>query len=78
MIPRTEKEYEILRKIGANIKAERLKQKLTQSELAERTGISLRHIQNIENGKAAATMGSLYLINLTLKLSFEELFQGLS
>lgn len=51
MIPRTEKEYEILRKIGANIKAERLKQKLTQSELAERTGISLRHIQNIENGK---------------------------
>lgn len=78
MIPKTAKEHEILRKLGANIKAERLKQKLTQSELAERTGISLRHLQNIETGKVAATMGCLYLINLTLKISFEKLFKGLS
>jgi len=42
---------EILNKIGLRIKALRIDENLSQSELASRTGVSERTIGNLESGK---------------------------
>ncbi|MBO4716693.1 MAG: helix-turn-helix transcriptional regulator [Spirochaetales bacterium] len=42
---------EILTEIGSRLKALRIDASLSQSELADRTGISKRTIGNLENGK---------------------------
>ena len=52
--------------IAQQIKAERLNKGFTQQELADKTGISLRSIQRIENG-------DVYPRNFTLKLLCEKL-----
>ena len=44
-----------------------VKTKLTQIELAKRSGLSLRGIQNIEQGKNAASIRSLIAISIVLK-----------
>jgi transcriptional regulator with XRE-family HTH domain len=52
--------------IAQQIKAERLNKGFTQQELADKTGISLRSVQRIENG-------DVYPRNFTLKLLCEKL-----
>lgn len=42
---------EILARIGAGIKALRIDENLTQSDLADKTGVSERTIGNLESGK---------------------------
>ena len=54
------------KQIAKQIKAERLNKGFTQQELADKTGISLRSIQRIENG-------DVYPRNFTLKLLCEKL-----
>lgn len=41
--------------LGAAIRAERKRQKLTQTELANLCAVSLSFISNLENGKATAS-----------------------
>ncbi len=48
---------EILRRIGASLRAWRLRENLTQQVLAERSGVSLNAIRHIESGEGA-TLGS--------------------
>lgn len=59
---------------GQIIKQQRLRLGLTQTELAEKAGISINHVSNIESGKRKGTME---MINKILKVfkakSIEEL-----
>lgn len=47
----------ILETSGENIKLARLRRKLTAEQVAERAGISRSTLWQIENGKAAVSMG---------------------
>ena len=47
---------EILKEIGSRIKAARVDMNITQSLLAEKTGISKRTVSNLENGKDVSFM----------------------
>lgn len=49
----------IRKEIGKRIKAIRVSKKLTQQELAEKTGISLRVITRIENGEAKTSFDNI-------------------
>jgi transcriptional regulator with XRE-family HTH domain len=52
MVQATE-EYE--RQLGAAVRAHRLRQTLTQSELADRANVSLGSLKNLEQGKNSTT-----------------------
>lgn len=56
--------------IGEHIKARRKEFKLTQVELAERAGVGLRFVRELERGKTSVQLDK---VNLVLKLFGEEL-----
>jgi len=55
------------------IKEIRLKSKLTQTELANKAGISLRYLQNIEAGDKKPSIDVLCILAKRLKVSIHEL-----
>lgn len=61
--------------IAQLVKEQRRKKKLTQQQLADLTGLSLRSVQRLENGEAVARMYTLEVIGKELDLSdrFREL-----
>lgn len=59
--------------IGIKIKEARLKKGLTQSELADKTSITLRTIQRIENNEVKPSIHSLNEISRTLETDFYEI-----
>jgi transcriptional regulator with XRE-family HTH domain len=61
--------------IGKRIKATRLKKKFTQGDIAERSGLSVFTISQIENGKNSS-LSSLIAVLRVLRLleNLEELF----
>lgn len=59
-------------KTGELIKQLRIKKGLTQEELAEKTNISARTIQRIENGKVEARAYTLQSLAKALDVNFEE------
>ena len=56
--------------LSAHIKAKRKKHGLTQVELAERSGVGLRFVRDLEQGKKTLRMDK---VNLVLGLFGEEL-----
>jgi len=60
-------------KIGQEIKKLRLDRGMTQEELAERTNLSTRTIQRIENGEVDPRAYTLQTIASTLEIEFEML-----
>ena len=46
-------------KLVKNIKRERIHQKLTMEELSAKSGVSQKHISNIENAKVVPTVETL-------------------
>lgn len=56
---------EILVKIGGAVKNERLRQNITQSLLASRSGVSVNAVKHLESG-AGATLGTFVLVCRTL------------
>jgi len=64
----------IASELGKRIKATRLKKKFTQTEVAERAGISVFTVSQIENGKNTS-LASLIAVMRVLKLL--ENFDGL-
>jgi y4mF family transcriptional regulator len=56
--------------ISEHIKARRKEFKLTQVELAERAGVGLRFVRELERGKTSVQLDK---VNLVLKLFGEEL-----
>jgi transcriptional regulator with XRE-family HTH domain len=60
--------------IGKRIKEERLKRGLTQSEVADLSGITDNFLSYIENGKKQASLDTLYKIANALEVSLPKLF----
>jgi transcriptional regulator with XRE-family HTH domain len=60
--------------IGKNIKKYRRQINLTQENLADKVGISLRYVQSIENGSRIPTVLMLYKIAEALRKNIKSLF----
>lgn len=68
-------EKETLYLIGRNICAERNRANLSQEGLAEKIGISPKHLSKIENGKINLKTITLITIMETLDIPFEALYR---
>ncbi len=60
--------------IGKRIRALRKEKKLTQLDLAIRSGIDERQVQRLERGHTSATLKTLIKISKGLDIDFIELF----
>ena len=49
----------VMKKLVLSIKAERINQKITMEELSLKSGVSQKHISNIENEKVVPTLETL-------------------
>jgi DNA-binding response OmpR family regulator len=61
--------------LGAAIRERRKAQGLTLAQMAQRTGVSLGYLSQIELGKNSASIETLYKISLGLGVKMAELFQ---
>lgn len=68
---------QILRLIGANVKAARLKTEITQECLAELVGVHWQTISNIENGKFPFPVTTFARLSQVLGMSPSRLLEGL-
>ncbi len=59
--------------IGMRIKIARIKARIMQEVLADKTGLSVVHISNIENGNAKMSLSSIVGIANALSVSVDEL-----
>jgi transcriptional regulator with XRE-family HTH domain len=65
---------DILKRLGARIKEERKRAKLTQERFAEKVGLSVDYIGYIERGKQSPYLKTLERIANTLGVEVYELF----
>jgi DNA-binding XRE family transcriptional regulator len=70
-------ERQILRRIGANVKAARSKANLTQECLAEIAGIHWQTVSYIENGRFPSSVITFSKISQALGVSPNRLLEGL-
>jgi DNA-binding XRE family transcriptional regulator len=68
---------DIQKRVGANIRAWRLKKKMTQAVFADRSGLNRAHVGEIERGESNVTIQTLKLIADTLKVKVVDLVRGL-
>lgn len=66
--PRTD-----LKKIGANIRRERVKAGLTQERLAERADLNIRTLQKIEAGELNILVTTIMRIQRALRCSWHKI-----
>jgi transcriptional regulator with XRE-family HTH domain len=64
---------EVHRRIGERIRTERKKQSLTLTQLAQRTGLSVGFLSQIELGKNSAAVETLYRIARALGIDVRDL-----
>jgi len=64
----TLKQQTILARIGENIKLARLRRKLTVRSMAERAGIAVSTLANIEDGSPSVSLGSYLQVLSILRL----------
>ncbi len=62
--------------IGARIRAERMKQDISQQTLAEMTGVGTTHISHIETGNTVPSIKVFIAIVNALNLSADELLRN--
>lgn len=67
---------EILIKFGERIKEERLKQKLSQEQLASKAGVHRTYIGMIERAEKNITLETIEKIAKALNLSIFDIFKG--
>lgn len=67
---------DVQKRVGANIRAWRLKRKMTQDVFAERAGLHRAHVGEIERGESNVTIQTLKIIADTLKVKVVELVKG--
>lgn len=67
----------LLTSMGARLRARRIALELTQEGLAERTGMSVRFLVDVERGRANVSVHRLADLCAALDLSLEDLFVGL-
>ena len=65
-----------IKALGLNIKAERNRKDLSQTELAEKANLSQTSITAIEKGRQIPNAINLYLIAKVLEVDINELFKG--
>jgi transcriptional regulator with XRE-family HTH domain len=63
-------------KLGGNIAALRKWRKLTQEQLAEKTGVSARYIQSLEAGEYFPSLPKLVKLKLAFRCGWAEIFDG--
>lgn len=68
---------EILIKFGEKIKKERLKNNLTQEELAEKAGVHRTYVGMIERGEKNITLTNIHKIAQALDIKLNSLFVDL-
>lgn len=66
---------ELLLKLGSKIRYERVKNKLSQEELAEMANLNMRSISTIECGISDVKFTTLYKIAKALNIEVSELIQ---
>lgn len=59
--------------LGDQVRAARVRKKLSQLELAQRAGVRPEVVSRIETGKSPGSLGSLYKIAPHLDLTIDEL-----
>jgi len=64
----------ILEKFGEKVRDERLKQHLSQEELASRAGVHRTYIGMIERAEKNITLGNIEKIGKALNLPIDKLF----
>ena len=60
--------------VGKRVKAMRMQKGISQSELAQRVGISQAHMSNIENGHSNITLENLFALHDILGVSMASFF----
>ena len=65
-----------LDRLGSNIKATRLKLKMTQQDLADRADVHRNYISNLENGKQNPTIAVLMAISDVLNVKIDDLIHN--
>jgi transcriptional regulator with XRE-family HTH domain len=66
---------EMVRAVGASIRAARKRRRLTLQELADRTGVSVSMLSMLERGVASPSIGTLVSVSSALGLHMAQLFQ---
>lgn len=67
----------ILEKFGQKVRDERLKQSLSQEELAAKAGVHRTYIGMIERAEKNITLSNIYKVAQALEVSISELTKGL-
>lgn len=67
-----DKNKELLEKIAIAVRTERFKQKLTQEDLAQLTGLSVNLISNVENAKQDTRICNVNTIAMSLGKELKE------
>jgi transcriptional regulator with XRE-family HTH domain len=68
---------DIQKRLGDNIRAMRLKRKMSQDVFAERSGLHRAHVGEIERGESNVTIQTLKTIADTLKVRIIDLVKNL-
>ncbi len=69
------RDKQFLIKIGANLKALRLKANFTQEQLANEIGVEISQISRIERGLIATSIVTFYDISLALNIPVRDFFE---
>ena len=72
----TQKQINILSRLGENIKLARLRRELSVRSLAERAGIAVSTMTNIEKGSPSVSLGSYLQVLSILRLEEDILLIG--
>ena len=70
-----DQDYVFYHNIGLRIKDERIKQGLSQAELAEKAGLSLPVISSIENGRSSMWLITFAKILLALQVAADDILK---
>lgn len=68
-------EQEFRKNLGFNIKVERMRNHITQEKLAEKVGVSTKHITKIEAGIVTPSVYLVYKISKELDVSMDFLMK---
>ena len=69
------KKNEVKHKLGRNIKIERIRNDITQEQLAERIDMSVSYVSKLEQGLTSPTAIALYKMSKVLNIPMEKFFE---
>lgn len=69
------KKNEVKHKLGRNIKIERIRNDITQDQLAERIDMSVSYVSKLEQGLTSPTAIALYKMSKVLNIPMEKFFE---